>query len=136
MYFLVNILENYLRVWSLENVTISRLSSGVFLQPNSRITSLCPKKLWTGKSRCLWFQRNSEWSFLCNWGTITVANLDKKCFFIISFIKKNNYVLYFVTYPSPNGVYMAFQTGTAVLSVVKGLDACCESTRIKFKRNT
>ena len=25
---------------------------------------------------------------------------------------------------------MAFQTGTAVLSVVKGLDACCESARI------
>ena len=31
---------------------------------------------------------------------------------------------------------MAFQTGTAVLSVVKGFDACCESTRIKFKGNT
>ena len=28
---------------------------------------------------------------------------------------------------------MAFQTGTAVLSVLKGLDACCESTRIKFR---
>ena len=81
MYFPENISENYLSVWSLENVTISRLSSGVFLQPNSRITSLCPKKLWTGKSRCLWFQRNSEWSFLWFWGTITVANLDKKNIF-------------------------------------------------------
>ena len=95
MYFIVNILENYLSVWSLENVTISRLSSGVFLQPNSRITSLCPKKLWTGKSRCLWFQRNSEWSFLCNWGTITVANLEKMVF-IISFIIKDNYY-HFIT---------------------------------------
>ena len=87
-----NILEIYLSVWSLENVTISRLSSGVFLQPNSRITSLCPKKLWTGKSRCLWFQRNSEWSFLCNWGTITVANLNfKNNVVIVLFIIKNNY---------------------------------------------
>ena len=94
MYFVVNILENYLSVWSLENVTISRLSSGVFLQPNSRITSLCPKKLWTGKSRCLWFQRKSEWSFLCNWGTITVANLDKKMFlynFVYNMYVKDNY---------------------------------------------
>ena len=53
--------------------------------------------------------------------------------FIILFIIKDNYNH---LYPSPNGVYMAFQTGTAVLSVVKGLDACCESARKIFKEST